>query len=235
MVEAQDQPKQRFNCRRFIGVLLDSPFFCCVFLFVPAGTLAWWKGWCFMTIFLIVETVIIVYLWHTNPALLVARSHVRTGPKRWDKILLAVMMPILLTIFPSAALDDRRLHWSAVSWRLSGIGYVLMLSGFWLATWAGRVNIFAEPTVQIQHDRGHHVIDTGPYVLVRHPMYTACIGLFPGMACALGSYWALLPAAVVCGILGLRTHWEDQTLQAELDGYQDYTTRVPDKLIPHVW
>ena len=235
MVADHGQPQQQFNRRRFIGVLLGFPLFCYVFLFLPAGTLAWWKGWLFITIFLIAETIIIVYLWRTNPELLIARSHFHKGTKRWDAVLLIVMTPMLLSIFPLAALDDSRFHWSAVPWWLSACGYLLMLSGFWFATWAGRVNKFAEPTVRIQHDRGHTVIDTGPYARVRHPMYTACIAMFPGMALALGSYWALIPAGVVCGILVFRTHWEDHTLRAELDGYRDYTIRVPDKLIPYVW
>lgn len=71
--------------------------------------------------------------------------------------------------------------------------------------------------------------------MVRHPMHSSSLLLFPGMALALGSYWVLIPAGAVCGILVLRTHWEDQTLQAELAGYQDYINRVPYKLIPYVW
>jgi protein-S-isoprenylcysteine O-methyltransferase Ste14 len=89
--------------------------------------------------------------------------------------------------------------------------------------------------VRIQHDRGHTVVETRPYAIIRHPMYSAALGMFPGMALALGSYWALLPACLAGGLLILRTHWEDQTLQAELEGYREYTHRVPYKLIPHVW
>jgi protein-S-isoprenylcysteine O-methyltransferase Ste14 len=181
------------------------------------------------------ETIIIVYLWQTNLELLIARSRLHKGTKRWDTMLLALLFPVLLTIFPVAALDDSHFHWSVVPWWLLVLGYLVMLSGFWLATWTCRVNPFAEPTMRIQTDRGHAVIDTGPYAIVRHPMYSASLLMFPGMTLALGSYWALIPACAVCGILVLRTHWEDRTLQAELDGYQDYTVRVQFKLIPHVW
>jgi protein-S-isoprenylcysteine O-methyltransferase Ste14 len=89
--------------------------------------------------------------------------------------------------------------------------------------------------VRIQPDRGHTVVETGPSAIVRHPMYTTSLGIFPGIALALGSYWALIPAGVAVGLLGLRTQWEDQTLQAELAGYREYTHRVPYKLIPHAW
>ena len=87
----------------------------------------------------------------------------------------------------------------------------------------------------MQTERGQTVIATGPYATIRHPLSTASIGRFFGTALALGSYWALVPASVASGTLILRTQWEDQTLQAELGGYQEYTHRVPSKLIPHVW
>jgi protein-S-isoprenylcysteine O-methyltransferase Ste14 len=79
------------------------------------------------------------------------------------------------------------------------------------------------------------VADTGPWAIVRHPMYTASMLMFPGMALALGCSGALIPVWVVCAMLVLRTHWEDQTRQAALSGYQDYTNRVPYKLLPSVW
>jgi len=207
MVDIQDQgqEKQRFNRRRVIGVLLCLPLFFSVFLFLPAGTVAWFRGWMFIMVFLTAETILGVYLWRTNPELLIARSHFHKGTKRWDKILLAFLTPAFIAILPIAALDDGRFHWSEIPWWLCGLGYLLMLSGFWLATWAGRVNKFAEPTVRIQTDREHKVIDTGLYALIRHPMYAACLGILPGFALALGSYWALFPAFIGCGILVITT------------------------------
>lgn len=237
MVDVQDQgqEKQRFNRRRIIGVLLCLPLFFYVFLFLPASTFAWYRGWLFILVFLTAETILAMYLWRTNPELLIARSHFHKGTKWWDKILLAFLTPAFLAILPIAALDDSRFHWSEMTGWVCGFGYLLMLGGFWLATWAMRHNKFAEPTVRIQQDRDHKVIDTGPYAMFRHPMYTASLGVFPGIALALGSYWALLPALMGCGILVLRTRWEDQTLHEELDGYREYAGRVPFKLIPHVW
>jgi protein-S-isoprenylcysteine O-methyltransferase Ste14 len=234
-VQGQGDEPPRLNRRRIIRSLLCLPLFCYLCLFLPAGTFGWVRGWGFIAIFLLTNTLILVYLWRTNPALLIARSSFHRGTKRWDTRLLAILFPMLIAIFPIAALDDGRFHWSAMPWWLSGIGYVGMLGGLWLVTWACRVNKFAEPTVRIQHDRGHTVVETGPYAVIRHPMYSASLVLFPGMALALGSYWALVPASVASGILILRTQWEDQTLQAELDGYREYTHWVPYKLIPHVW
>src|SRR5262245_22895409 len=87
----------------------------------------------------------------------------------------------------------------------------------------------------IQTDRGQKVIDTGPYAAVRHPGYVAAVLLSVGSALCLGSVWALTPAGLSCLVLILRARWEDQTLRAELPGYQEYTQRVQYKLIPGVW
>src|SRR5262249_14989193 len=116
-----------------------------------------------------------------------------------------------------------------------GIGYLLFLLSMAVGTWVGAVNKFAEPAVRIQTERGHKVVDTGPYAIVRHPGYVAGLLLFPGVALSLGSIWALLPVGVTSLLLILRTQWEDQTLQAELPGYREYTARVRYKLIPGVW
>jgi protein-S-isoprenylcysteine O-methyltransferase Ste14 len=230
-----DGPRWDYR-RRFIRVMEGIPLFCVVFLFLPAGTFAWGRGWGFLLVCWIMEMRALVYLERTNPALLTARRHlVYPGTKRWDKVLLSILLPVVLTIFPLAALDNRRFQWSTMPWWLSACGYVLLLFGFSLSTWAGRVNAFAEPSVRIQTERGQRVITRGPYAMIRHPISTASIGLFFGTALALGSYWALVPASVASGLLILRTQWEDQTLQAELAGYREYTHRVPSKLIPHVW
>jgi protein-S-isoprenylcysteine O-methyltransferase Ste14 len=104
-----------------------------------------------------------------------------------------------------------------------------------IVTWAEAVNKFFEPTVRIQVERGHQVIASGPYAIVRHPGYVGGSLLFLAIPLCLGSLWALIPAGLSCLCLVLRTRWEDQTLQAELLGYKDYTQRVCYRLFPGVW
>ena len=111
----------------------------------------------------------------------------------------------------------------------------MVLVGFGLSVWAEAVNKFFEPTVRIQTDRGHKVIDNGPYAIVRHPEYASACLLFAGVALCLGSLWALIPGGISSLLIILRTHWEDQTLQAELTGYKQYAERVHYRLIPGVW
>ena len=141
----------------------------------------------------------------------------------------------MLSIFPVAALDDGRFHGFPVPWCVRVLGYVLLVAGIGGTAWAQAVNRFFEPGVRIQADRGHTVIDTGPYAVVRHPGYVAACLLFVGIALSLGSSWALIPAAISSLILILRTRWEDRTLRAELVGYEGYTKRVRFRLIPGVW
>jgi protein-S-isoprenylcysteine O-methyltransferase Ste14 len=169
-----------------------------------------------------------------NPEVVVARIRFHKGTKRWDRILLCFFPPTVCAVFLVAVLDGR-FNWLPVPWWVRGIGYVLFLVGLCIVTWAASVNKFFEPTVRIQTERGHKVIDIGPYGIVRHPGYVGGILFFLGTALCLASVWALIPAGLASALLILRTRWEDQTLQAELPGYKEYAKRVGYKLIPGVW
>jgi protein-S-isoprenylcysteine O-methyltransferase Ste14 len=111
----------------------------------------------------------------------------------------------------------------------------LVIAGMGIGAWAQAVNKFFEPGVRIQADRGHQVIDTGPYAVVRHPGYVSACLFFVGIALSLGSLWALIPALLSCLLLVLRTIWEDRTLRDELPGYGEYARRVRYRLAPGVW
>jgi protein-S-isoprenylcysteine O-methyltransferase Ste14 len=229
-----DQKPQRLNRRRVVVFLLAVPVYFALFLFLPAGTWAWTKGWLFIGVFLGTLAVVALFLWRVNPEVVVARSGLHEGTKRWDKILLGFFFPAIYAIVPVAALDER-FGWSGLSWWACGVGYVLFLAGMGIVTWAEAVNKFFEVTVRIQTDRGHRVIDTGPYTVVRHPGYVAGVLFCLGSALCLASLWALVPAGLASGLLILRTRWEDQTLQAELPGYLEYTQRVHYRLFPGLW
>jgi protein-S-isoprenylcysteine O-methyltransferase Ste14 len=141
----------------------------------------------------------------------------------------------MLAIVPVGALDDGRFHWSRMSWWFVGFGYLLLITGTAITAWAQAVNRFFEPGVRIQTERGHHVVDTGPYRIVRHPGYFAACLLFAGIALALGSWWALVPEGLAALLIVIRTEWEDRTLHAGLAGYEAYAQRVRFRLIPGVW
>jgi protein-S-isoprenylcysteine O-methyltransferase Ste14 len=229
-----EQKPERLNLRRLVVFLLALPAYFALFMFLPAGTWAWTKGWLFLGVFVGTLAVVGLYLWRVNPEVVIARSGVHQGTKRWDKVLLGFFFPAVYAIVPVAALDER-FQWSVLPWWACGIGYVVFIGGMALVTWAEAVNKFFEVTVRIQTERGHKVIDTGPYAFVRHPGYVAGIFFCVGTALCLGSLWALIPAGLASGLLLLRTCWEDKMLQAELSGYPEYSRRVRSRLIPGVW
>lgn len=230
------QPTARLNRRRLALIAVSLPVLFALLLFVPAGTWTWGKGYLFMLVFSVSVVAIFSYLWRVNPEVVIARSHSHEGAKRWDRILVSFFFfPAVWAILPVAALDDGRFHWFPVPLWVCGIGYALLLAGMGIATWAESVNKFFELNVRIQTERGHIVIDTGPYAIVRHPGYVGGILTAAGMALSLGSLWALIPAGVGSLVLVIRTQWEDQTLQQELDGYREYTQRVRSRLIPGIW
>ncbi len=206
-----------------------------VILFLPAGTIRWAKGWLFFLVFLLLTVASSVYLWRTNPDIFVARSRIHPGTKAWDKVLMAILLPSFAMIFVVAGLDAGRFHWSHVPPAVIVLGYVLLCVGFFISIWVYRVNKFAEPSVRIQTERGHQVIDTGPYAIVRHPLYLGGLMMFTGVPLALGSYWALVPTAVGTVTIIVRIVLEERTLQEELEGYKEYAARVHYRLIPGVW
>ena len=115
------------------------------------------------------------------------------------------------------------------------VGYVLFLIGNAGTIWVFRVNKFAEPAARIQADRSHAVVDSGPYAIVRHPMYAVTFFICLGLPLALGSYWAFVPSGLAYLLLVLRTTMEDRMLHAGLAGYREYAQRVRYRLVPGVW
>ena len=204
-------------------------------VFVPAGRINWAPGWVFIGVMTAAFGTSALVLARVNPAIYRARSRFQPGTKRWDLILLAIMLPAMVLEVPLATLDAGRMSWSAVPLWVVLLGYFLLVGGIAVTAWAQAVNPFFEPGVRIQHERGQHVITTGPYVFVRHPGYTAAIAMFFGLALALASWWALIPAVLASAALILRTNWEDRLLQGELSGYSDYARRTRYRLVPGLW
>jgi protein-S-isoprenylcysteine O-methyltransferase Ste14 len=221
---------------RLIISTTGSLFIFVLCLFLPAGTLAWRRGWLFLVVVTAASLLSTLYLRQVNPDVIAGRVNRHERWRPWDLLLmLLVGLPAMLAIPIVSALDDGRYGWSHVPWWGCLVGYALMMAGFVGMTWAMSVNKFFEPSVRIQTDRDHKVIDTGPYGIIRHPGYAFGFMLFLGMPLAMGSLWALIPAVMLCPLLIVRTVLEDRTLQNELAGYKEYSQRVRYRLIPGVW
>jgi protein-S-isoprenylcysteine O-methyltransferase Ste14 len=145
------------------------------------------------------------------------------------------MLPAMVAEIPLATLDAGRMHWSNAPVWVAVVGYGLVLVSIAGTGWAQVVNPFFEPGVRLQTERHQYVIDTGPYRIVRHPGYTNAILMFAGIALALQSYWALIPAGVASALLLVRTAWEDRLLQANLAGYAAFAQRTRYRILPGVW
>jgi protein-S-isoprenylcysteine O-methyltransferase Ste14 len=124
--------------------LMTTPFIFALILFLPAGTWAWWNGWMFVLVFVTAGTAAGLYILRVNPEILTARSRIQEGTKGWDRVLLGLLIPMMLSILP-VALDDGRFHRSPVPWWVRGLGYVLLAAGIGGTAWAQAVNRFFEP------------------------------------------------------------------------------------------
>jgi protein-S-isoprenylcysteine O-methyltransferase Ste14 len=201
-------------------------FFVALALFIPGGN-DWTEGWIFLSNLILQLAIAGLFLWYKNPQIFIARSRFHEGTKSWDWAAISILILSFMAIFAVAGLH----HGSSLP--VIASGHVLLTVGIAGMTWVQAVNPFAEPSVRIQP--GQRVIDTGPYAIVRHPMYSVSFPAVAGIALSLGSYWALLPAAVVGVGLLARTALEDRMLQRELPGYQEYARRVQYRILPGVW
>jgi protein-S-isoprenylcysteine O-methyltransferase Ste14 len=205
-----------------------------VLLFGGAGTVDWWQAWLFLAVYFGASLGISLYLMRKDPALLARRM--RGGP--WAEkrpaqqliMLIACAGFIGLIVVPAL---DKRLGWSHMAPAIVIVGNVLMALG-WLGTYfVFRENSFTAATIERAPDQ--RVISTGPYAVVRHPMYSSVLVMLLGMPIALGSWWGVLALLVMGPALILRIFDEEKFLVQELPGYAEYKQKVRYRLIPHLW
>ena len=207
-----------------------------VVLFASAGRLAWTMAWVYLAVYVAMIIINSLVLLRLDPALIAERAQVKENAKSWDKPLaglISLFGPLMIWIV--AGLDNR--------WGWSGefvgpvqfIALGLIILGYAFSGWAMAANRFFSGLVRIQTERGHTVATGGPYRYVRHPGYSGWALAYLATSLVLGSWWALIPAGLTVGVIIVRTTLEDKTLQAELDGYQEYTQQVRYRLLPGVW
>ena len=191
--------------------------------FAFAGRLAWWRGWLFLGSLLLIAGTSFAVLQRRHPDLMRRRLELQSGVKRFDQIVLVAMIVGFVSFFAVAGLDAR-FGWSQLSAAWVWPGVALELLGFVPIYLAITENPFVETQVRIQTELGHHVITTGPYRVVRHPMYSGLL-LLLGCALILGSAWGFAPLTMLMAALIVRTVLEDGALRRELPGYEEYCTR----------
>jgi protein-S-isoprenylcysteine O-methyltransferase Ste14 len=193
-----------------------------------------WTSPLLWTFVLGVSALVLYAIFTMSPDLATERFH--PPAKGIDAVALRLIRLSAFAAVIIAPLDSGRFHWSAAppgSVRVAAIAGCL--GAFLFCFHAMTVNRFFSVVIRIQDDRGHRVVDTGPYAVIRHPGYAGMIVGVPLMAIALGSWWGFAPACVYALLILRRVVVEDRFLRENLTGYIDYTKRVTSKLIPGVW
>jgi protein-S-isoprenylcysteine O-methyltransferase Ste14 len=205
-------------------------------LFASAGTLHWPAAWVFLGTMAVLGLISGLWLARIDPALLAERMNpmMQGAQPASDKIFMVVFGFAALSWFILIGLE-RRANVSDMPVALQTLGLLLLVLSTGFVLWVMRENSFAAPVIKIQTERGHRVIDSGPYAWVRHPMYSGTILFFAGMPLLLGSWWGLIMAPLFVVLFGFRARLEERALVAGLPGYADYLTRVRYRLIPGIW
>jgi protein-S-isoprenylcysteine O-methyltransferase Ste14 len=219
---------------RTVSSLITLAAAMALLLFVPAGTVHYWQAWAFLGIFVGASFWISLYLVRKDPALL--RRRLKGGPtaekRMTQKIIMAFASIGFVSLLVVPALDHR-FGWSRVPASLAIAGDVLILISFYFILLVYKENTFTSATIEVAENQV--VISTGPYALVRHPMYASAFLYLIGMPLALGSYWGILGLVFMAPFLIWRLLDEERFLAKNLPAYVEYQRKVIYRLVPHFW
>ncbi len=201
------------------------------FLFLPAGSLRFWQGWTFLTIWFVPTLAAFAYFYKHDPALVERRLRMKetVGEQKIIMKFLYVIGPAIY-ILPGF---DHRFGWSHPPLWLTILAQTFVLGGYLMMLWVMKVNSFAGRTIQVEP--GQRVISDGPYRIVRHPMYLGASAMFLFTPLALGSYFALPAFVLLIPIIVLRLLNEEKVLRQELPGYAEYCLHTRFRLVPLFW
>ncbi|MFA6447131.1 MAG: isoprenylcysteine carboxylmethyltransferase family protein [Patescibacteria group bacterium] len=200
-------------------------------LMLLAGTLNYWQGWIWCAVVFAFAFFVTLYFLKKSPEFLERRMMFKE--KEQEQKTIIKISNLFFSIGFILSVLDYRFGWSVVPTWLVLIADAVTIAGYIIIFLAFKENAFAGRTIETF--KGQKVIDTGPYALVRHPMYSGIIPLFLVMPLALGSFWGLIPFAFVLLIIILRILNEEKVLKRDLPGYEDYCKKVRYRLVPLVW
>lgn len=207
-------------------------------LFLTAGTFDWWRGWVLVGMIAVGTLATMLLVFRTRPDLLRERMRgmVQKGQPVADRILVLTFLVTYMGSIVFISVDVFELHLlpKPTVW-LSSLGLVLVVVGWVIIALVFRENAFAAPVVKHQATRGHKVVDTGVYAVVRHPMYAGIFVFSAGMALWLESYAGALAAVVPISVLAARIVFEERFLRKNLLGYDEYAQRVRYRVVPFLW
>ncbi len=223
----------QLNIKAFAGIL-QLFFILGVTIFLPAWTLDYWQAWIVVVVFFACTLAVTVYLMKNDPKLLERRVSAGVGAEqeRSQNIIQAFAAVAFIALFVVSALDHR-FGWSTVPPYLVALGDILIVLGFYLVFLVFKENSFASGTIEVGADQC--VISTGPYALVRHPMYIGALVMLVGVPLALGSLWGLVAIIPMTLVIIARLLDEEKFLTRNLAGYSEYQSKVRCRLLPLIW
>jgi protein-S-isoprenylcysteine O-methyltransferase Ste14 len=214
-----------------IGGLLCVSISVSTLIFLPSWTFNYWQAWVFLAVFMVSISAIFIYLARNDPSLL-ARRVKTTEKAKNQKIIRSLLNLTFAAVFVVSSLDHR-FAWSAIPAQIVFLGDALVAIGLLLIFFVFKENSFAAQTVEVEAKQT--VISTGPYAIVRHPMYVGGLVFISGIPIALSSWWGLLMAALIAPVIAWRLLDEERLLTMDLMGYAEYRNKAKYRLIPFVW
>lgn len=212
--------------RLIIIVLLMFAMF-----FLPAGTWNYWQAWMYLVTLLVPMVFVILYLIKNDPELLERRMKFGEKQKEQKKIInLSIIYYLFAFVLPGL---DHRFGWSNVPTAVAIAADILVAIGYGIVILVFRENSYASRIVEVSQEQ--KVISSGPYAVVRHPMYVGVTLMYGLSPLALGSYWAMIPALSIIPILVARIVNEEKLLREDLKGYNEYMQKTKYRLIPGIW
>jgi protein-S-isoprenylcysteine O-methyltransferase Ste14 len=205
-------------------------------LFLPARSWRFWQGWTFLAVTFIPGVLTFIYFYRRDPKVVERRlqSREKIGEQQW------IVRSLKLVAFLAFLLPglDYRFGWSRsvlepMPLWLMVVAHAAILGAFLMVVWVMAVNRFASRTIQVEANQP--VISSGPYHIVRHPIYAASLIMWLAIPLALGSYVALPVFVLMIPVYVLRLLNEEKVLRRDLSGYSEYCVTTPFRLVPHVW
>ncbi len=199
--------------------------------FLTAGTFSYWEAWAYLAALFIPMILVMVYFLKNDPELLERRMKIKEKEKKQKLIIkLSSLYFLASCLLPGL---DKRYGWSSPPTLVVILALLFVVTGYAFFILVLKENSYASRVIEVEQQQT--VITTGPYALVRHPMYSAIVIMYLFSPLALGSYWAMIPSIFLPVILIARILNEEEILLRDLNGYQEYIEKVKFRLIPRIW
>jgi protein-S-isoprenylcysteine O-methyltransferase Ste14 len=223
-MDSKEISKSKAYIMPFIVIIILSLIF-----FLLAGTLRFWQAWIYLTIFSIITIFMVVYFFKKSPELLKRRTEYK-DQEAVRKIPAFLKLFLIMYLIPGL---DFRFNWSSVPVWLVIAANIIVCLGYIFIIIVFNENSYASAVIKLENEQ--RVISTGPYAVMRHPMYTGMLLMTLFTPLALGSYWALIPCVLFVPWLYLRIKNEEEMLLNELPGYWEYCEKIKYRLFPFIW